>query len=210
MQAYIDLLVAQLHTTQTRCTSDIVQLRRDDGQYLIGLGDGSEATFDHLIVATNAEQARDLVRDLPDTGAVRDALGRVAYFDTTIAIHGDASLLPAKRAHGSVVNGGFDGTHCAITDRAYANRDAPLFRSWITHSATKPKPCYAEIAFRHPHPNPDYFRAQQELAPLQGRDKLWFAGMYVTYFDNHEGALLSAMGIAECLAPGTARLKSLR
>jgi hypothetical protein len=210
MQAYIDLLVGDLQRTTLLDDTGVSHVRRVDDTYEITTSRGTTHVVDHLVIATNAEQARGLLENLPGSEDARRALEGVRYFGTTIAVHGDTRLMPPNRAHWSTANALFDGTYCATTDWGDSNRDVDLFRSWVTHRAALPDPCYAEVRYRHPHPTPDYFRAQQALRPLQGQDNLWFTGMYVDYFDNHDGAVRSAMRVGEALAPESARLDALR
>ena len=95
------------------------------------------------------------------------------------------------------------------TDWAHANRAVDVFRSWVIDPPHPIEPLYAEVTWQHPHPDSRYFRCQRELKPLQGRDGLWFTGMYVEHFDNHEGVVRSAVSVGRALAPDSARLKVL-
>lgn len=211
MQAYIDLLVSKLSRTTLHKNAGVESITREtDARYTVRTADGGEHRFDQLIMATNAEQASALIAPLAGTEAVREALDLVEYFDSKMAVHGDIARMPPNRAHWSTVNGLFDGTYCSTTDWGESNRDVDLFRSWVQNIPRMPEPLYAEVDYRHPHPDLNYFRQQQLLEPLQGRDGLWFTGMYVTHYDNHEGAVRSAMNVAAALAPSSTRLHVLK
>lgn len=169
---------------------------------------GSTTHFDRVILATNAETAARAL-DGPGTDEIKNALAGFEYFDTRIAIHGDASVMPRDRALWSVVNLRRDGAACAIHHWAGWRTRAPVFRSWVTHATRPVAHVHAEFAYRHPKPTPAYFAAQRALAGVQGRGGLWFAGMYTGGYDNHESAVQSAVRIARTLAPDSARLRAL-
>ena len=79
--------------------------------YVVHDADGEVREFDHLIVATPALEARDLLAPLEGTEALRRELARFEYFKTLIAIHGDRRLMPADEEDWSVVNIRHDGQH---------------------------------------------------------------------------------------------------
>ena len=56
---------------------------------------------------------------------------------------------------------------------------------------------------------PDYYRAQRDLALLQGQDNLWFAGSYTLDVDSHESGIRSAIALARRLNPNSANLARL-
>lgn len=207
MQAYVDRLVADMARADLRCGVPVRGLVAADGGGYVVEHAGGETAVDAVVFATNAEIASRLLRGLEGTEDVRRALDRVEYFETRIAVHGDVRFMPQKRHHWSSVNVAFDGRCAAITDWAESNRAVDVFRSWVIDPPHAIEPLYAEVKWRHPHPDPRYFRCQRELRPLQGRDGLWFTGMYVEHFDNHEGVVRSAVSVARALAPGSARLK---
>jgi len=169
---------------------------------------GSTTRFDRVILATNAETAARVL-DGSETDEIKNALAGYEYFDTKIAIHGDASVMPHDRALWSVVNLRRDGAACAIHHWAGWRTRTPVFRSWITHVTRPVASVHAEFAYRHPKPTPAYFAAQRGLAGLQGRGGLWVAGMHTTGYDNHESAVQSAVRIARTLSPDSARLRAL-
>ncbi len=202
MRAYLDRLVAKLTRTAFERAASVAGVVRLGDRYAIELAGSAPRRvegFDQVVLATNAAEAARILSRLPSTEAVRAVLGQVEYFETVVAVHGDPSFMPRNRAHWSLVNCIFDGHHAALTNREVVNGDVDLFRSWITHASRRPEPCYQEVRFFHPRPSPGYFRAQRLLEPHQGADNLWFAGMYVTGYDHHDGALASAVRVAKGL-----------
>ncbi len=208
MRAYVDRLVGDMRRADLRCDAPVDGLSAaEQGGYRVHHG-GGQTHVDQLVFATNAAQASWLLQGLAGTEALRRSLDRVRYFETRIAVHGDLRLMPPKRRDWSAVNIMFDGRCAAISDWADSNRAVDVFRSWVIDPPHAIEPLYAEVTWQHPHPDPDYFLCQRELAPQQGQAGLWFTGMYVTHFDNHEGVVRSALNAARGLAPGSARLKA--
>jgi len=138
-------------------------------------------------------------------------LGRVAYFPTTIALHGDTRLMPAQRQHWSVVNIRYDGIHAqnSIWKPWRHPGKTPLFKSWVTYEEQLPEPLYATVNFVHPKINQDYFAAQKAIQQLQGQQGVWFAGVQTYDVDCHESVVLSAIQVARQLNPDSPRLHRL-
>jgi predicted NAD/FAD-binding protein len=117
--------------------------------------------------------------------------------------------MPPQRQHWSTVNIRHDGrfSQCSVW-RGQKSR-ASVFKSWVTHDDRLPQPLYALAMYLHPRVDLNYFALQRQLQQTQGRRNLWLAGMYMADVDCHESAVLSAVNVARCLAPNSARLKLL-
>ena len=208
-RAYVAALEGALASTQIHLSASIGAITNADGQFVLRDANSGEHSFDHLIVATSAPAARRLLQDLSGTEARRAALGRIDYFTTTIAVHEDQRLMPANRAHWSVVNTRYDGTHSSNTIWKQWKSRKPIFRSWTTYDSAPPSPLHAVRIYEHPKVNLNYYRAQRELLPLQGEGNLWLAGLYMHDIDCHESALVSAINIARKLDPASGNLQRL-
>ncbi len=211
MRTYIEAVERDLRRTQVHRSAQVTTASRDGTTWRLTLANGGVWEGDALIVATNATQARGLLSDTPEVSDLRAVLQRVEYSATRIAIHGDERLMPPRRRDWSVVNTRFDGVHSQNTmwKSWLQPSEGYVFKSWVTYEDTLPHPLYALLEFQHPKVNRAYFEAQRALAPLQGRDGLWIAGVYTADVDSHESAMRSAVRIAEQLAPGSARLRTL-
>jgi len=208
-QVYIQALTQLLARTQLKLQATITRVARSGAAYVVHLADGSAYEFDHLVLATNAAEARALLAHLDDRETLTHLLGAFEYFKTTIAVHGDQRLMPAKKNHWSVVNIRFDGKHSSTTMWKHWKSRTPILRSWITYEDRLPEPLFALATYSHPKVTPTYFRAQAELAAFQGQDQLWLAGIYTQGLDCHESAIRSAIKVAQQLAPHSIRLKTL-
>lgn len=214
MSTYIDALVTQLrHTTIIR-SAEITTISHNGNLYTIQ-ANGQHHHFDHIIIATNAMIAKDLLKNITHAHKIREALGLIEYFKTTIAIHGDRRFMPADESDWSAVNIRYDGINSALTICKSWMQEAGIFRSWITYAIgvpaenCMPHPLYDLKHFYHPKVNIGYFTAQKELEKVQGNKNLWIAGFYTHDADSHNNALVSAISIAKHLAPRSDRLQKL-
>lgn len=218
LKRYIAALEADMQQTEIKLGTLITSIRYEDGVYKITEANGTTQEFDHLVLATHADQAGALLQGIPECEDVSTVLRNVTYFDTLIAIHGDTRFLPHDSNDWRLVNTRFDGKNAALS--MYKPREGlpPIFKSWITLDIRNdgtggnslPSPLYEAIHYKHAAINLDYFHAQRFAQIVQGNRNLWFAGAWAWDNDSHESALISAAKVAERLAPESSRLKVLR
>lgn len=210
-QAYIQALAGTLQRASLHLETEIVQLARiESGGYRLTDQRGHAWECDHVVLATNALEAAALLTGVAQTDPRPAALARQAYFPTHIAIHGDMRWMPANPRHWSVVNIRYDGQHAANTVwKTWRSPQRPLFNSWITFEDRLPSPLYAQATYWHPKINAAHFASQKVLEAHQGRGQVWLAGMYTHDVDCHESAIMSAVKVAQRLAPDSARLRLL-
>jgi predicted NAD/FAD-binding protein len=208
MKIYVDALAGGLQRTDVHQGTTVARVTRVAEGWVIEDAAGGRHPFDHVIVATGAHQAAALLGDAPPLELVRRQLRRFEYFDTTIAIHGDRRLMPRHESAWSVVNARWDGAHSQLSIWD-PSRGLPIFKSWITFDDALPEPLYALATYTHGKITPDYFDAQRQLRDLQGRDGLWFAGLYADDADSHESAVRSAVTVAKRLSRDSPRLQLL-
>jgi uncharacterized protein len=208
-QTYVRALAQGLSRAVVHTARPVVRLQRNETGFDLHTADGAVHAFDHVIVATNAQVAAQLVATVEGAADLRQILGRIEYFPTTIAVHGDARLMPVNRRHWSVVNTRYNGRHSANTVWKGWKSRQPIFRSWVTFEAQLPEPLYAVARYDHAKVNAAYMDAQPRLAALQGRGRLWLAGAYLQDIDSHESAIRSAVDVARRLAPDSGRLRQL-
>lgn len=208
---YIQALAGELSHTKVKLSSAIVSVTYLDGTYTVTESNGTVSYFDHLVLATDAYEARELLKDIPHTLDVRSILASVSYFHTVIAVHGDKRFMPLNKSDWSVINVRYTGSYSLITVFKSWKSRSPVFRSWITYDAQDalPEPLYALRNYYHPKVDLPYFQAQKALALVQGNYNLWFAGLYTYGVDSHDSAIFSAVHIAQRLAPQSRRLQAL-
>ena len=206
---YVSALRQALCRVDVRCGAEIRCIRRSAKAFVLIDAAGKAREFDHVVFATNAREACRLLHCLEGAEEEREALSRFRYFATWIAVHGDRRFMPPEERHWSVFNVHWSQTLSRSTVWRGQRGSAPLFKSWVNRDASLPEPLFHLTRYDHPMMDVEHFRAQQQLAALQGRRNLWFAGAYAHDIDSHESAIQSAIHVARQLAPATRNLARL-
>lgn len=202
---YIKTLSAQLTKSKINLNYKIDDVSYDGQQYCIN----DSICVDHLIIATNANDASTMLKKIDSSNILRDTLGKVEYVHTTIAIHSDQRFMPDKK-NWSIANVYNDGINSMLTIYKDKGLEIPVFRSWVFKDSIYPDKLYAIKKYKHAKPNIKYFEAQKELETVQGKNNLWIAGLYTHDIDSHESAIVSAIKIAQKLAPESTRLNLIK
>ena len=116
--------------------------------------------------------------------------------------------MPRDRKYWSVVNVRYTGGQSDATIWDGQRFGTDVFDSYIRHDEL-PNDVHHISRFNLPLETPDFFRAQANLATIQGQDRVWFAGDYTQDIGSHEDAVNSSVDIVAKLAPGSARYKFL-
>lgn len=209
----IAAIAAQLGNVEVRVGEAIRGLARaNDGEVGVRVleADGNWRQFDRVVLATEAHVAGRLVADFDPRW--HTLLGGFEHFPARIAIHRDPSYMPAQRRDWSTVN-----LRCAAPDALGTmtmwcgkREGLDVFRSWLGPDDPRPRGTVYEESFRHLVVDSACVERQRQLAKLQGHRGLHVAGMYAGDADNHDGALSSALPIADALAPNSRVAASLR
>ncbi|WP_343615494.1 NAD(P)/FAD-dependent oxidoreductase [Novosphingobium sp.] len=176
--------------------------RSDDGVHL-HLDDG-ERHFDHVVIATHADQALALLAD-PD-GAERRSLGAFGYRSNEAVLHADPRVMPRRRRGWSSWNYASQtrGSDPDLSVTYWMNRlqglpeDALLFVTLNPLIEPDPALVHRREIYHHPIFNAAAGRAQQDLWSLQGARNTWFAGAYFGA-GFHEDGLQAGLAVAEQL-----------
>ncbi|WP_428031997.1 NAD(P)/FAD-dependent oxidoreductase [Ancylobacter sp.] len=165
--------------------------------------DGNEQSFDHVILATHADQALALL-EAPSV-AEQDVLGAFGYSRNEAVLHSDARLMPRRRAAWAAWNYLADrraGEKLCVTywmNRLQAIPEThPLF---VTLNPIEP-PAEASVFYRAVYEHPLFdggaMAAQKRLWSLQGEGGVWFCGAYFGA-GFHEDGLQAGLAVAEAL-----------
>lgn len=209
--SYINALLAQISQAQIKTNAEITNITYNGTHYVITASD-IQFEVDHLIVATNAQEASQLLKNIQHTESLRSALSSIKYITTHIAVHGDSNFMPKESDDWSVSNIFNDGIRGHLTIYKYWKSKLPIFRSWIFPDSSgfkMPRPLYSLDRYYHAQVNADYFTAQEVIFAQQGVRNLWLAGIYTQGIDSHESAVKSALDIARKIAPHSKRIKEL-
>ncbi len=158
--------------------------------------------FDHVVIATHADEALKLLIDASERE--QKLLGSWRYSHNRALLHQDSRLMPKRRRVWSSWNyiGGTRPDDFCLT--YWMNRlqpipsDVPLFVT--LNPATPPAARQALQAFDYTHPIFDAaaLESQAQLWSMQGQRRTWFCGSYFGY-GFHEDALQSGLAVAEQL-----------
>lgn len=181
----------------------IRRVRRVPGGVVLGDAGGRERRFDHVVIATHADQALALL-ERPGAAEVR-LLGAIGYSRNQAVLHGDPRLMPRRRAAWAAWNyladRRADGRLCVTY---WMNRLQPLPTArpfFVTlNPVEEPDPATVahRVAYEHPLFDARAMAAQERLWSLQGDGGVWFCGAYFGA-GFHEDGLQAGLAVAEAL-----------
>jgi uncharacterized protein len=209
LRSVVGALQSGLSTVTTHVSSAVTRLSRGDGVYHVQDQAGRVHLADHVVFALPPYAAGPLVGQLSGAASIASVYGRFAYIPGRVAIHTDPIYMPGDRKYWS----GFTATHHGESSEASIwlgrSMGVDVFKSWVTHCAEQPKETIAAFDFLHAHETPEFAAAYRALAPFQGEQGLWFAGGHMHDPVSQESALMSAIAVAQRLAPTSPNLARL-
>lgn len=192
---------------ELRCNARLAGLQRRDGGVWLRHEDGAEERFDHVVLATQANQARRLLADASADEA--SVLEGFRYQPVEVLSHTDPALLPPRRAHWSPVNLRLDPAHAAPESTIWINavqpalRDAaPVFQTVHPQREPASDRVIGRARFERPMVDAGSQRALAGLHALHAQPgrRVWFCGSYAQAgIPLLESAVHSAWRVASCL-----------
>ncbi|MEM8983919.1 MAG: hypothetical protein AAGC71_12895, partial [Pseudomonadota bacterium] len=205
----------------TRGTQEVVELlARDVQQICLGeaIGavavsssgvtlstDDAEATFDHVVMATQANQTMNMLAH--GSAEELDTLARFRYEPSTVIVHTDTRLAPrGGEKRWAPVNFLLPDDVSTPMATIWMNAiqpmlgDGPVFQTWNPIIEPEAQAIIGEAAFERPVVTAQSLRGLTELARLhEQRDRrLWFCGSYASHgIPLLESATNSAIAIAQ-------------
>jgi predicted NAD/FAD-binding protein len=168
-----------------RCNAAIASVRRVATGVLVRSTDGAEEAYDHVVLATQANQSQSLLADA--TAQEVAFLAAFRYRPVEVVMHADVALMPGHRRDWSPVNLLVDPAHDQPMSSIWINavqpalRDAaPLFQT--VHPLFEPRADTVIGRARFERPVVDAASAAAlarlpELHQAPGR-RVWFCGSY--------------------------------
>lgn len=203
--------------TRVQCKAGVVAVwsrrgaatsaRQAEAEGVVVQGTSGEELFDHIVFATQANQALKLLADAaPDEIA---ALGAFRYRALEVLMHRDTTLMPARRADWSPVN----ARVCAEQDHPestiWINRvqpglrdTAPLFQTVMPQRLPRDDSIIGHARFERPLVDTGSAGALASLKRLHAQPgrRVWWCGSYAeTGVPLLESAVRSALAVAEQL-----------
>lgn len=202
-RSYVEKLRADFDGTSWT-GAEVVSVRRTGDGAVIRLADGHLQRFDHVVMATHAD---DTLRLLDDAGErERAVLSSFRYSENVAVLHSDAGLMPRRRAAWSSWNHIGDrrrpGDPCAVT--YWMNRlqgfggGRDLFVTLNPPVSPRAETIIRTETYRHPLFDAAAIGAQSQLWSLQGLRNTWFCGAYFGA-GFHEDGLQAGLAVAEDL-----------
>ena len=165
----------------------------------------SHTSFDHVVVATHADQALALLDDPREREC--DLLGAWRYSRNDTWLHTDSALLPALPDTWSAWNyrvGDCRTPGSRVTATYGLNRLQRLESATeylvTLNPVSRPEPSrvIARMSYRHPMMTPESTATWGDLPALNDGGPVWFVGAYFGH-GFHEDGLRSAVAVAEAL-----------
>lgn len=198
---YVRKLLAGIAETRLGQAARSIRRRRD--QVVVQDRLGEQQVFDHVVLACHADQALALLDDPSEREAA--LLGAFGYTGNRAVLHGDARLMPRRRAVWASWNYlGCRGRTDEVNVTYWMNRlqgltdVPPLFVTLNPVIEPAGDSVLYEEVYDHPRFDTDAMRAQAGLWSLQGRQRTWFCGAYFGA-GFHEDGLQSGLAVAEQL-----------
>jgi predicted NAD/FAD-binding protein len=202
-RVYVEKMASQFEG-RIRLNCPVKSVTRLPQGVVVRDGQGQTDTFDHIIFATQADQALAALADA--TPAEREILGEFSYSDNETWLHSDETWMPRRKSvWGSwnyIERSGDKGEQLCIT--YWMNRlqpiqtDTQLFVTLNPASRPRADVAYHREHYRHPIFDKAAIEAQKKLWTLQGGKNTWFCGSYFGA-GFHEDGLQSGLAVAEQL-----------
>jgi predicted NAD/FAD-binding protein len=164
---------------------------------------GGKGSFDHVILACHADEARALLED--SFAEERRLLGAFSYQENVAYLHRDAALMPKRRScWASWVYLSDGGKEPAIALSYWMNNlqnidhKYPLFVTLNPVTPPAADKVFDMHTFTHPVFTKEAIEAQKRISGVQGKKNVWLCGAYTRY-GFHEDALMSAVAVAKQL-----------
>jgi len=185
-----------------RLNCPVRAIRRVPGGVMLRAGGGEEVRYDHVVIATHADQARSLLSD----GSEREyaLLGALGSTRNEVVMHRDPALMPRRRRVWSSWNyiGAAAGNALCVT--YWMNRlqqipgAGPVFVTLNPVQPPAPETVLHRVDFDHPCFDAAAMRAQRDLWGLQGERRTWFCGAWFGA-GFHEDGVQAGLAVAEAL-----------
>ncbi len=186
-----------------RLNAAVGSIARLGGAIEVRERDGRVARYDHVVMATHADQALAMLAD--PSAQERALLAQFGYSRNLAVLHSDAGLMPKQRSVWSSWNylGRRNAAGSAVTVSYWMNRLQNLQTSeqlFLTLNPNRPPQAgtlfHSEI-YEHPLIDSAAITAQRRLWSMQG-PRTWFCGSYFGA-GFHEDGLQSGLAVAEAI-----------
>ena len=187
-----------------RLNTPVLGIARDEQGVQVRTAQGVEH-FDHVVLATHADQSLDLLeRPSNDEQAL---LGAIRFQANRAVLHTDTRVMPKRRLAWAAWNyqrTQDDSENARVCLHYWLNRLQPLpFKQDVIvslnpASAIDPATILGSYDYDHPVFDLPAIAAQSELPRLQGQHRTWYAGAWMRY-GFHEDGYQAGLAVAKVL-----------
>jgi predicted NAD/FAD-binding protein len=190
---YVEKIVAQVD--HAHLNTPVLRIERDSTQGVRIHTAKGVASFDHVIVATHADQALRLLHT--PSANEQAVLGAMRTHPNRAVLHTDTSVMPQKKLawaawnYERAANDNTESTRVCL--HYWLNKLQPLpFAQDVIVSLNPvreidPKLVLGEYAYAHPVFDLPAIHAQTRMHELQGQQHTWFAGAWMGYGFHEDG-----------------------
>jgi predicted NAD/FAD-binding protein len=195
--AYIDRMQAAWNRVDVRLNAGIAGIKRNTEGVEIAFNDESRERFDHVVIATHADQALNLLQD--PTNGEQQALGCWQYTKSRTLLHTDESVMPPlKKVWSSWNFQRIEGEKTCLTYHMNCLQGLKTEKHYFVslNLPSEPRGIIRQFDYEHPMFTRDAIEQRINLSQLSGKNNTWFAG---SYFGNgfHEDAVRSGAAVAK-------------
>jgi len=202
-QSYRELLIKPFRD-RIHIKRKAVKVLRKDGKVIVSASDGSQETFDRVIIATHGDQALMLLEQ--PTAIEKRLLSTFKYQYNKAVLHTDESIMPKAKLAWSSWNyriqqqdGKLQPSTIYWMNRLQQVSDKKnYFVSINPHHNLDEKKIITEIDYEHPLFDVPAINAQTQLNNLNQKGPVYFCGSYFKY-GFHEDAFASAVNLCSQL-----------
>lgn len=169
----------------SRCGVELHSVRATPAGARVRHADGAEESFDHVVVATQANQALQLLGE--EAREEREVLGEFRYESAAVSVHTDTRLMPRRREDWSSINFFVPPDRSVSMSTVWVNRIEPslegradVFQTWNPLVEPNPALELSRVVLQRPVVDERSVRAVARLAELhqQPGRRIWFCGSY--------------------------------
>jgi uncharacterized protein len=198
---YVEALTKPLISEQRlRLSTPVRSITRDDAGVMIRSDGAEPERFDHVVIATHADQALAMLGDPSDRE--RELLGAIPYQLNEAVLHTDRAMLPRRRRAWASWNYHlFTEPRESSTVTYHMNRLQSLRTEQqfcVTLNLTEridPSRIIKKISYAHPVYTPSGIAAQERVAEISGGLRTHFCGAYWGW-GFHEDGVRSGLRVA--------------
>jgi predicted NAD/FAD-binding protein len=202
-QAYREILIKPFKD-RISTNRKAIKVTRENGKVTVYASDGSQETFDRVIIATHGDQALAMLQD--PIAEEKRLLSNFKYQYNKAVLHADTSIMPKKKLAWSSWNyriqmqkGKLMPSTIYWMNRLQQVSDKKdYFVSINPHDGLDERKIIKELDYEHPLFDVPAINAQAELHKLNKTGPVYFCGSYFKY-GFHEDAFASAVQLCSQL-----------